>query len=459
MLGLGHTTKKKVPFTKLSIFYVYIFMVVLNLKRTAMKKLSLFKKLIYSIFFPLLVFANFHLNAQTYEYSEKSPMRTPLVAPSACALDGKIYVYGGSVTGLDNGSADLYIYDIANNTWSTGGKNMLTHQWMHGSAVVNGKLYSIGGGFTSEVFDINQVYDPATNTWETKSPMPTARGALTVCAVNDKVYAIGGFANRPNYSVNEMYDPVTDTWTQKAPMPTDRNGLTSVAVNGKIYVIGGTVMPYSALTTVEVYDPVTDTWTKKSSMNHGRFGLVAASYRDGGKDYIVAMGGTRSNMHPSSGYIEVYDIQNNTWTELENMPLPSQWGAGCSFDNRVYFMGGEDKCCFTFDDATILNNVFEYDFRLFAIDENTGNKTNLQVFPNPVQTTMNIDFQLTKSDHVKLVVYNNIGQLVEIVLESNLGEGRHTITFNSSHLKNGLYYILIQANKVTNVYPFQVIKY
>jgi hypothetical protein len=36
-----------------------------------------------------------------------------------------------------------------------------------------------------------------------------------------------------------MYDPATNTWTSRSAMPTTRNHAFSGVVNGKIYVIGG----------------------------------------------------------------------------------------------------------------------------------------------------------------------------------------------------------------------------
>jgi len=55
-----------------------------------------------------------------------------------------------------------------------------------------------------------------------------------------KIYAIGGMT-QPSSSFNtvEEYDPVTDTWTMKSPMPTRRFALSASTVDGKIYAIGG----------------------------------------------------------------------------------------------------------------------------------------------------------------------------------------------------------------------------
>jgi N-acetylneuraminic acid mutarotase len=139
------------------------------------------------------------------------------------------------------------------------------------SAVVSGKIYVIGGYFVGaeeQVFNIVEEYDPDTDTWTTKSPMPTPRCWLTACVVEDKIYAIGGTLDFQPVSDVEEYDPATDTWTKKSDMPTARWGLSSNTVDGIIYTIGGSVITSSpwgpGLSTVEAYDPKLDTFVDRN---------------------------------------------------------------------------------------------------------------------------------------------------------------------------------------------------
>jgi N-acetylneuraminic acid mutarotase len=74
--------------------------------------------------------------------------------------------------------------------------------------VVNGIIYVIGGiGTTGEFLDTVGAYDPATNTWTTMAPMPTARGYFRAESVGGVVYAIGGEGAAGRLSVNEAFTP------------------------------------------------------------------------------------------------------------------------------------------------------------------------------------------------------------------------------------------------------------
>ena len=95
-------------------------------------------------------------------------------------------------------------------------------------------------------FDGSKSYDPDnTAGWFTMAPMPTPRRAAAVATVNGKVYVMGGAirdeAPWVALNVTEEYDPKTNTWRERAPMPTARELMMAGVVDGKIYVVGGGV--------------------------------------------------------------------------------------------------------------------------------------------------------------------------------------------------------------------------
>jgi N-acetylneuraminic acid mutarotase len=120
------------------------------------------------------------------------------------------------------------------------------------SAVVNGKLYVIGGrtaGMVANV-DANEVYDPVVDKWNILESMPSKRGGLTSAAANETIYVFGGEEPSSTFNDNEKYNPKTNTWTSDTPMPTARHGLAAVAIDDKIYVIGGGPKPGGSQTSL-----------------------------------------------------------------------------------------------------------------------------------------------------------------------------------------------------------------
>src|SRR6266849_2716850 len=98
-------------------------------------------------------------------------------------------------------------------------------------------------------------YDPATDAWKALAPLPSKRGSAVAAAMGDKIYVIGGVTTIPGSNITAMmpttpqmsvgtveeYDPASNSWRQRSPMPTPRNHAAAGVVNGKIYVIGGRV--------------------------------------------------------------------------------------------------------------------------------------------------------------------------------------------------------------------------
>lgn len=69
----------------------------------------------------------------------------------------------------------------------------------------------------------------------------------------------------------------------------------------------------------------------------------------------------------------------------------------------------------------------------------------LQNFPNPFNPVTNIEFFLPNTGHVKIKVYDLIGQEVTTLLDEEKLSGYHRITFNASNLSSGIYFYRIQA--------------
>jgi N-acetylneuraminic acid mutarotase len=190
------------------------------------------------------------------QWTTKTPMPVSQIEAAVGVVNNKIYVIGGSISG-NYYSTIVSEYDPATNQWTTKA-SMPTGRHFLAVGVVNNKIYAIGGAGSGDItLATVEEYDPATNTWTncggTCASMPTARYVLAVGVVNNKIYAIGGCSNvgcsPSTLSTVEEYDPAANTWTTKTSMLTARQGFAVGVVNNKVYAIGGWSGGY--LTTVE----------------------------------------------------------------------------------------------------------------------------------------------------------------------------------------------------------------
>jgi N-acetylneuraminic acid mutarotase len=217
-------------------------------------------------------------------------------------------------------------------------------------AVVNGRIYAIGGSTGTSTFNVNEMYTLGTNTWTSEAPMPTARTDCAVAVYNNEIYVIGGEVGGGYVGNNEVYDPATNTWQTEASMPTPRADLSANVVDGKIYLIGGgeysNTSPFYSETDVnEIYDPANNTWSTGSPIPTAVYDYSSAVID--GEIYVI--GGLQVlNSQGTSLYVnsnQVYNPQNNTWSSGADFPYPVAHAAaaattGFSAPPLLYVIGG-----------------------------------------------------------------------------------------------------------------------
>ena len=68
-----------------------------------------------------------------------------------------------------------------------------------------------------------------------------------------------------------------------------------------------------------------------------------------------------------------------------------------------------------------------------------------QNYPNPFNPTTKINYQLPKSGHTKLVVYDNNGRVIQTLLDRNHAAGSYSINFDGSAFPSGVYFYTLTA--------------
>lgn len=291
------------------------------------------------------------IEAQTkpaMEWSKRAPLLAPNSEMAVAYLDGKIYVVGGYPS--TRVSVDtVQVYDIKSDSWRP--TTPYPTPINHASAVgLDGVLYVIGGQtnagsqnepsrYTSAVY----AYDPKTEKWTARAPMPTARSAIAHDVINGRIFVAGG--RPPRGHDFAVYDPKADKWTSLPDMPTARNHMAAAAIDGKLYVAGGRFgggFRSEITAALEMYDPETNTWTPKRPMSEPRSGLNG-----------IAVDGcfhTFGGEHPSAGpsgvfpHHEVYNPKTDRWTRLPDMPIPVHGVTGLAYVNGwIHLPGGGTK--------------------------------------------------------------------------------------------------------------------
>jgi N-acetylneuraminic acid mutarotase len=190
---------------------------------------------------------------------------------SAAACNGKIYVVGG-FTEINWGSREvafcstMEVYDPATDAWTE--KECPYLGWLPVAAAVNGKFYVMGGFYGESDRNALKVvyeYDPVLDVWENKESLPTGRWGAVCVVLDDLIYVLAGGLDytwsgfkTDDCNIVEVYDPSSDSWDTRSPVPVERTLGAACVLNGMIYYGGGAYEVSSAYDNFHVYDPACD---------------------------------------------------------------------------------------------------------------------------------------------------------------------------------------------------------
>jgi N-acetylneuraminic acid mutarotase len=297
----------------------------------------------------------------------KAPMHEARGGLGVAVVNGKVYAIGGStergwtpvISGIVGTNEE---YDPTTDTW-TFKAPMPTPRARFAISVYQDKVYCIGGtaGYSGssgyEFTGANEVYDPATDTWETKAPMPTARDVLQANVVGGKIYLIGGY---PNGTLNEVYDPENDSWTNRARTPTGAIGYSSAVTNNKIYVVGGYSPPVFWSDLNRIYDPATDKWSlgasAPSSVYMGSAGVTTGVMAPK-RIYVMGVSAYSGEGAPPS-HNRIYDPEKDSWTVGADVPTSRLNLAVAVVNDIIYVIGGHTHTVIGYIEPSALNEVY-----------------------------------------------------------------------------------------------------
>ena len=256
------------------------------------------------------IFNTYKYTPSTNSWDQMASLPSGGISEGGAATIGtKIYVIGNWQ------DTRIRIYDVTSNQWTTGAS--MSSQVRRGPnvAAVNGKIYVLG----SDDFNLNglgdvHMYDPATDTWTTKSPMPTARGFASVAVVNNVIYVIGGLDENTTPNIKaavEVYDPASDSWSIKNSAPSPNYIAGCVLLNNRIYVLGGG-NGSNALNTVTEYNPAADSWRTLSPFHTARSQHATGTVN--GKIYLIGGPDASVEEGTATGYAPTLSVTPKSQT-------------------------------------------------------------------------------------------------------------------------------------------------
>jgi len=201
-------------------------------------------------------FSNFTARGDVLRYSPRerrwttvTQLRLPRGAGGAEFIDGRLYVVGGSPPTLPDPNqkpyASLDSFDPRTGRW-TPGPDMPTARHHLATAVLDGKLYVLGGRRPGE-FSLAafERYDPKTDEWTKLPPLPLGAGGIAAATVAGQIVALGGGDDGEQWvtPASWAFDPGVGRWRRLPDLSVARHGHTAAAVGARVYAIGGSPCP------------------------------------------------------------------------------------------------------------------------------------------------------------------------------------------------------------------------
>lgn len=156
-------------------------------------------------------------------------------------------------------------------------------------------------------------------------------------------------------------------------------------------------------------------------------------------------------------------LQWSTSTEVNNKGFELQRKIDFGEFTTIAFIKGfgttNDTKNYTYSDANLLAAKYSYRLKQMDFDGSYkfSNELTLEVrlpqsyaltqnYPNPFNPSTKIGFSLPEDSHVKLIVYNILGEAVGELVNNKIAAGNHEFTFNSEKLPSGTYIYRLEAN-------------
>ncbi|CAG5114380.1 Oidioi.mRNA.OKI2018_I69.chr2.g8436.t1.cds [Oikopleura dioica] len=176
---------------------------------------------------PLSSAEKYRVDKNKWEYVSKLPQA--VCAHAGASLDGNLYISGGFAT--DGFQKGVFCYNPDDDKWEPR-RNLNSERGLHCMVGFKEHLYVIGGnnktgGCRKDIL-LTEIYNLKTDQWTEARPLFEGQSEAGAAVVDGKIYVIGGhnWKERKDVRTVACYDPETNEWEKASEFP---EALTSVA--------------------------------------------------------------------------------------------------------------------------------------------------------------------------------------------------------------------------------------
>lgn len=245
-----------------------------------------------------------------------------------------VYAVGGH-DGVDHLAA-TEVLDVENQCWRPC-RPMRTERTYFGAEALHSRLYLYGGqNLEYKALCETECFDCLRGNWMAGPDLNVPRRNCASAMLDGRLYALGGFDGTQILSHVEAFDPRMKSWMPLEPMSTPRSSAAASVYGGKIWMLGGT--SGSRLRSTERYDPRAGKW---ESLRTDMIEVRSAGQASNCLERLYAVGGTDQNQSVHSS-LECYNPEaGGSWIFRKSMQVPRMDFGSCVLSDSIMVGGGQ----------------------------------------------------------------------------------------------------------------------
>lgn len=217
---------------------------------------------------------------------------------------------------------------LVESRWTSSPQPMQQKRWLAAAAVLNDRLYVVGGSENSKPLASAECFDG--RSWHLVAPMELPRCSFGLVSCGDTLIAAGGSTGERMVTASvEQY--AAGCWRAHSTLRRPRKRHELVNVQGVLFALGGVDSEDHPLKSVEKF--FNGRWINVAPMLHARewFGAVVH------EDHIYVFG---SRCLPAASTAERYDPVADRWGFIRELPRPITSPRVVALNGMLLLIGG-----------------------------------------------------------------------------------------------------------------------